>query len=235
MKNLKQLALDLCLKDAAIFANFFVGSNLQLVKVLSDLYADNAPHFVYFWGEKGAGKSHLLSALCQLFGDHNLSAAYLPLEDLNQLNSQMLDDLERLDLLCIDDLHLIAGNLEWEEKIFHCFNKMLGCDKRLVITSNVAPLGLPLKLLDLKSRMAWGLVFVVQPLRDEEKIASLKLRAKLRGLELPDLAAQFLLNHYERDTKSLFAILEKLDKGALLAQRRLTIPFIKDVLQHEVE
>jgi DnaA family protein len=234
MKNLKQLVLDLCLKDAASFANFFVGSNLQLVKVLSDLYTDNASRFVYFWGNDGAGKSHLLSALCQSFSDHNLSAAYLPLEDINQLDSQILDDLEVLDLLCVDDIHLIAGNLEWEEKIFHCFNKMLGCGKRLVITADVAPPMLPFKILDLKSRMMGGLVFSVQALDDGEKIASLKLRAKLRGLELTDTVAHFLLSHYKRDAQSLFAVLEKLDKAALAAQRKLTIPFIKSILEQDI-
>ncbi|MBU0744462.1 MAG: DnaA regulatory inactivator Hda [Gammaproteobacteria bacterium] len=233
MKNLKQIALDLCLKDTASFANFFVGSNVQLVKVLGDLYANTTSSFVYFWGNDGAGKSHLLSALCQSFGEHDLSAAYLPLEDIEQFSLKMLDDLEMLDLLCIDDLNLIAGNSEWEEKIFHCFNKMIACNKRVVITANVAPPLLLLKLLDLKSRMMGGLIFSLQALSDEEKVSGLKLRAKLRGLELPDIAAHFLLNHYKRDSKNLFAVLEKLDKAALAAQRKLTIPFIKDVLDQD--
>jgi len=68
------------------------------------------------------------------------------------------------------------------------------------------------------------------PFNDEEKIVGLKLRAKLRGLELNDAVAHFLLNHYERNPKNLFAVLERLDKAALVAQRRLTIPFVKDIL-----
>ncbi len=230
MRNLKQLALNLCLKDVASFANFFIGNNQQLVAVLGQLPANNASPFVYFWGQLGSGKSHLLSAVCQLFGEHNLSVAYLPLEDAEHLDVQILDDLENLDLLCIDDLHLIAGNLGWEEKIFYCFNNFLAHNKKIVITSSVAPQALPLKLLDLKSRMMSGLVFAVQTLNDEGKIASLKLRAELRGLDLSDSAARFLLNHYERDTKSLFMVLDILDKAALTAQRRLTVPFIKDIL-----
>lgn len=172
----------------------------------------------------------MLSALCQLFGEHNLKAAYLPLEDASQFSSQILDDLEMLDLLCIDDLNLIAGNLEWEEKIFHCFNKMLAHNKRVVITANVAPSLLQLILSDLKSRMMGGLVFAVKALDDMAKIAGLKLRAKLRGLELSDTVARFLLNHYERNPKVLFDALEKLDQAALTAQRKLTIPFVKSVL-----
>ena len=230
MNNFKQLALNLCLKDAATFVNFFVGANKQLVKVLSSLNTNDEIRFVYVWGKHGAGKSHLLSALCQLFGEYGKIASYLPLEEIMQLGPQMLEDLEILDLLCVDDLNLIAGNPVWEESFFHCFNKTMEHGKQIVITANAAPLALPLVLPDLKSRMASGLIFEVQALSDAEKVEGLKLRAELRGLELNDVVVQFLLHHYARDTKSLFATLEQLDKAALAAQRKLTIPFVKNVL-----
>lgn len=226
----KQLTLNLCFKDPASFANFFVGSNVQLITTLGSLWHADAPAFIYLWGQTGAGKSHLLSALCQLFGEKELTAAYMPLDDIEQFGPQILDDLASLDLICIDNLHLIAGNLVWEEKIFHCFNEILAQHKRIVITANVPPKTLNLALADLKSRIVGGLVFEVQSLSDAEKIACLKFRAKLRGLELNDNVAQFLLNHYERNPKSLFSVLEKLDQAALAAQRKLTIPFVKDVL-----
>ena len=88
-----------------------------------------------------------------------------------------------------------------------------------------------LNLADLKSRMASGLTFELHELTGVEKIAGLKLRAQLRGLDLNDQAAQFLLHHYARDTKNLFVMLDRLDKAALAAQRKLTIPFIKSVLE----
>lgn len=231
MYNLKQLALNLCLKDAATFVNFFVGANRQLVDVLCNLHTDNETNFIYIWGKHGSGKSHLLSALCQSFGEHDHVAAYLPLEEAAQLDPQILEDLEKLDLLCVDDLDLIAGNAVWEEKFFHCFNKTIEHGKQIVITANTAPLALPLALADLKSRMTSGLIFEVQALDDVGKIEGLKLRAKLRGLELNDVVAQFLLHRYARDAKSLFATLEQLDKAALAAQRKLTIPFVKSVLE----
>ncbi len=231
MNGLKQLALNLCLKDTASFANFFTGKNDQLVAALSNLPVSASSPFIYLWGKVGVGKSHLLASVCQLFGEHGFSSAYLPLEDVGGLSLQILDDLEALDLLCIDDLHLIAGNLAWEEKIFHCFNKLTVHNKKIVITANASPQAIPLKLQDLKSRMSSGLVFAVHELSDEEKINGLKLRAKLRGLEFSDQVANFLLNHYVRDTKSLFGVLDRLDKEALIAQRKLTVPFIKDILQ----
>lgn len=231
MKHLNQLSLNLCLKDAATFSNFFVGTNKQLIDVLTNLIT-NTNQFVYFWGQTGTGKSHLLNALCQEFSEHNLKAVYLPLEDANQLDPQIFEDLEQFDLLCLDDLDLIANNILWEEKIFHCFNKIMAQDNRIVITAHTAPQFLPLMLSDLKSRMAGGLVFEIQPLTDDEKIAGLKLRAKLRGLELNDSTAQYLLHHYARDTKGLFTMLDQLDKAALAAQKKLSVPFVKSVLNN---
>lgn len=231
MNKFKQLALNLCLKDTTTFANFFVGTNKQLIDILVNLYQNNNIHFIYIWGNPGSGKSHLLSALCQIFSENALGATYLPLEEIKNINPRIFEGLESLDLLCIDDLNLLAGNSAWEEQLFHCFNKIMESDKKIIITANTAPQNLHLNLADLKSRMASGLTFELHELTDIEKIASLKLRAKLRGLDLNDPAAQFLLHHYARDTKNLFTMLDRLDKAALAAQRKLTIPFIKSVLE----
>lgn len=232
----QQLALNLCLKDIATFANFFVGANEQLINTLvnlaqDDAYGKQSPHFIYIWGNPGSGKSHLLSALCQKFSEHGLGATYLPLEEIAQISPTILEGLEQLALLCIDDLNLLAGQASWEEALFHCFNKIMASGKTIVITANTAPQNLQLNLADLKSRMASGLTFELHELSEPEKISSLKLRAKLRGLDLNEQAAQFLLHHYARDTKSLFAMLDQLDKAALAAQKKLTIPFIKSVLE----
>jgi DnaA-homolog protein len=231
MKNLKQLALNLCLKDEATFTNFYIGKNQQLFTVLTNFHVNTNTPFIYLWGKDGSGKTHLLQALCQIFGEHDFTAAYLPLEDVKELKVEMLDDLGSLDLFCIDDIHLIAGDLVWEEKIFHCFNELMVQNKKIVITAAMPPKELPFKLPDLKSRMTNSLTFAVHELNDEEKIKSLIDRAKLRGLSLPDQVARFLLSHYNRDIKSLFMTLDKLDNAALVAKHKLTVPFIKDILQ----
>lgn len=231
MKNFKQIALDLCLKDNASFSNFFIGNNEQLVRILSNLHTNDTQSFIYFWGGAGIGKSHLLSSVCTIFSKHNLIVAYVPLEDVNRFNIQMLDGLESIDLLCIDGLHNIAGKLDWEQKIFYCFNELLMRKKKLIITSRIAPTALSLKLLDLKSRMISGLIFPMNMLNDNEKIMCLQLRAKFRGLVLSYSGARFILNHYNRDLKNLLIVLEKLDKASLITQRKLTIPFIKHILE----
>ncbi|HKJ77017.1 MAG TPA: DnaA/Hda family protein, partial [Gammaproteobacteria bacterium] len=86
--------------------------------------------------------------------------------------------------------------------------------------------GLP----DLVSRLGWGLIFHVRPLSDEQMIDALQLRARQRGLDLPADVARYLLRHYRRDMTSLASLLERLDHASLVAQRRLTIPFVKQWL-----
>ena len=70
-----------------------------------------------------------------------------------------------------------------------------------------------------------------QPLDDEEQIEALKLHAIRRGLELPDETATFLLNRLPRDMHTLCTLLDELDEAALIAQRRLTVPFVSAVLK----
>lgn len=231
MKNLKQLTLNLCLNDSFSFANFFVGRNQQLVDLLTNLPKEHSVNIVYFWGASGSGKTHLLSALCQLFGEQQLRVIYLPFDDLIDFNLQIFDGLENYDLVCMDNLHLVSGKLEWEEKVFCCFNETISNNKKLVMTATLPPTNLDWSLADLKSRLLGGLVFNLQSLNDTEKIACLKFRARLKGLDLNNNGAHFLLAHYERNPKNLFKVLEVLDQAALVAKRRLTIPFIKETLQ----
>jgi DnaA family protein len=228
--NLKQLALNLCLKDNENFENFFVGPNEKIVTILKNIHNNRESSFVFLWGKSGTGKSHLLSALCQLFNDHGLTAAYLPLDEMTKIGTESLNGLDQFDFLGIDDLHLVSGNLKWEEAIFYCFNKFVNNRKHIIITADIAPQALPLVIPDLKSRMTSDLIFAILELKDEEKINCIKLRAKLRGLDLNDIAARFILHNYSRDTKNLCIILETLDKKALESQRRLTVPFIKHIL-----
>jgi DnaA family protein len=87
------------------------------------------------------------------------------------------------------------------------------------------------QLADLRSRLAWGPVFQLQSLSDVEKYEALRIRANLRGLELPRNVAEYLMRHYPRDLFGLFERLEALDTAAMAMQRRLTIPFVKSVLE----
>jgi DnaA family protein len=103
----------------------------------------------------------------------------------------------------------------------------------LLIATQCAPANLPIQLADLKSRLAWGVIYQLERLDDDQCVSALKLRARYRGLEMPDATARFLMRRLPRDISTLCDWLDRLDIASLAAQRRLTVPFVRGVLERE--
>ena len=101
----------------------------------------------------------------------------------------------------------------------------------LSVAAEAAPRESGFSLADLASRMSKLPVFQLRALTDEQRVAALQLRARHRGLELPDDTAAFMLKRSRRDMASLYDLLDRLDLEALKAKRRLTIPFVRGVLE----
>ncbi len=227
----KQLALTIKLNDEATLADFNWGSNQLLRQQLYNMLTLKEERLLYLWGAQGSGKSHLLQAACQAV---NLteSAIYLPLHLLQEWGPQVIEGLEDQALVCIDDIDAIAQNAAWEEALFHLYNKIKDMEKSLLIISgNQAPMNLPIKLADLRSRLGWGLVIQLIELNDEDKINTLKLHALKRGFDLPESVGQFLLSRCSRNMHDLHELLNRLDDASLAAQRKITIPFVKEILK----
>lgn len=227
----KQLPLNIYLNDIATFSNFYIGGNQAIIAYLEESLRFNNQPIIYLWGGEGSGRSHLLQACCHRANELSLTASYLPLAEYNLLQPSILDNLDQCDLVCIDDIESIAGHSVWEEACFNLYNHIQAANKRLIVAASQLPQAINLKLPDLVSRLAWGLVLKLQPLTDEEKIMALQLRAKNRGLDLTDEVSRFLLQRSPRNMQVLFSALEQLDQASLAAQRRLTIPFVKQILK----
>ncbi|MCA1769342.1 MAG: DnaA regulatory inactivator Hda [Halomonas sp.] len=225
-----QLPLGVGLRDDATFANYHPGSNANLVARLTQQLDEGGEPFLFLWGGDGVGRSHLLQAACHAASDRELRALYLPLAELGHFPPLMLEEIERLDLVAIDDLQRVLGRKRWEEALFHAFNRLRDAGKRLVVAADAAPRQLPVKLPDLASRLTWGVTFHVQGLDDAGRLAALQLRARARGMALPDEVARFILHRGPRRLSELFEVLGTLDSASLSAQRRLTIPFVKQAL-----
>ncbi len=230
MKNrvITQLTLGVGLKDEATFANYFAGKNALLVEELKKAAQGAGERVIYFYGQ---GSTHLLQACCHEAHQHGLSAAYLPLASLIDFSPDVFEGLESRQLICIDDIHRIAGNRIWEEAVFHAYNRIHDKGGQLMMTASMAPKSLGLALPDMVSRLSGGIVFQLQPLTDEEKLHVLTMRAERRGMMLSEDVGKFILTHCPRHMSTLFATLETLDKMSLAAQRKLTIPFVKTVLE----
>lgn len=228
---INQLTLGVGLKDDATFANFYAGKNQQLITELKKTASGQGERVIYFCGIGGDGCTHLLQACCHEANQNHLRSVYLPLANLTDFAPDILEGLESLDLVCIDDVHKIAGKPAWEEAFFHAYNRIHDAGGRLIVTANVMPKALGVALPDVVSRLAWGMVFPLQPLTDAEKLTVLVMRAERRGMTLTEEVGKFILNHCPRHMSTLFAALDALDKISLAAQRKLTIPFVKAVLQ----
>lgn len=229
-----QLALNLRLRDSASFANFSPARNAEAVdclrRALDALIAGSSTErVIYLWGAGGSGRSHLLQAAC-----HHAHAAarefvYLPLAETVGLAPTLLEELESTPLICLDDLQAIAGQRAWEESVFALAERLRARAGLLIVAANAPPAQLGVTLPDLVTRLGWGPVYPLHALTDEEKLAALQLRAARLGLELPPDVARYVLARYPRDMNSLFAWLDRADRQSLAAQRRLTIPFVRQL------
>jgi DnaA-homolog protein len=229
----KQLSLGIRLRDTSVFASYFAGRNRSVVDALGALSARRAgphdgPTCVWVHGGASVGKTHMLQALCARAHGDAQTAAYLPLREVGQLGGEIVSGYGEFSLVCLDDAEAIAGQQDWERALFRLHQELDEQGARLVLSGAAPPAALPFRLADLASRLNGGVVLTLQPLDEPEQVAALQLR----GCELPEETAQFLLRRLPRNMTALCAFLDELDEASLIAQRRrLTVPFVKAVMK----
>lgn len=229
----RQLALELRLRASARFTGYVAGPNAELLRQLHDSAIGEGEAFVLCWGASGSGKTHLLQACCHAATEHERTAAYLSLDEIDAMPPGVLEGWEQFDLVCLDDIEQIAARPEWEEAVFHLYNRVREQGGRLVVSAACAPAQLGLGLADLVSRLGWGVVYPIHALDDEQRREAMQLRASQKGCELPDDTAVYLLRRLPRELPGLFDTLDRLDEASLAAHRKLTVPFVKSVLESE--
>ncbi len=227
----QQLPLPIHQIDDDTLENFCSDNNLLLLGSLRKNFIQLYQPFFYIFGGKSTGKTHLLKACSNYFLASQRNAIYIPLSKAQYFSPEVLENLEQQELVCLDDFHAIIGNYEWELAIFDLMNRIKESGSTLLlISANQSPVNLNISLPDLASRLSWGEIYQLNPLNEQQKVEVIKRNAHQRGIELPDDTANFLLKRLDRDIKSLFDTLTLLDKASLQAQRKLTIPFVKEIL-----
>jgi DnaA family protein len=223
-----QLALPLQLQDHAVFESFWPGQNQTLLAYLGELVKGKQELGCWIWGKRATGKSHLLQAVCARLGDRSI---YVPLTNFAQAGAGILDGLANRYCVCLDDVDAVSGEPSWELALFTLFNQLNDTGGLLLASASAAPRDCGIHLADLRSRMSLLPVFQVNALSDSDRSQALRLRARHRGLDLPADTASYLLSRTRRDMTSLYALLDRLDAEALRTQRRLTIPFVRSVIE----
>lgn len=184
----------------------------------------------YLAGAPGAGKTHLALGACAEAEAAGRRAAYLPLRTAAGRMHEALEALDGADVAALDDLDAIAGERAAEVALFDFHNRMRAAGASVLYTAAVAPDALPLSLPDLRSRLAQCARVPLPMLDDEGRREVLRTRARRRGLAVDDAALDWLLRRVGRDLGGLTRLFDRLDRAALAAQRRLTVPFLREAL-----
>lgn len=225
----KQLPLGVQIKEGLSFSNYLAGPNQEALQHVLEFSQGQGESMLFLCGES-AGKSHLLQAACHEVMTSGGGAFYLPLSQYRTLSPQVLEGVAGFELVALDDIDAIAGDSEWEQELFHLYNSVRDKGGRLLVSSSHSPDSLPIVLPDLLSRLKWGLTLRLSGLEESDKSQLLISRAAERGFELSEEVVKYLLNRYPRDLHSLIDFLQKLDDATLVAQRKVTIPFVRELL-----
>jgi len=228
---MKQLALDFGFAPGPTLDNFHLGANAQAVEHvrLATHAATLALVPTYLWGETGSGKSHLLHAVHEALRGQGVAVGWL-----DAAVAAPVDFDEHWHAVLLDDVHRYsaaqqAAAFNW---FVNAISPLEGAPRWVLAAGLLPPADLPLRD-DLRTRLGWGHIFQLQVLEEMERRAVVCQRAKERGLALSADVLDYMLGHFPRDLGSLLQLLERLDSFALSAQRAITIPLLKTMLDTE--
>lgn len=222
---MKQLALDIASPPPPTLDNFVAGRNGELLGNLKRVVARQAQErFLYIWGQPGSGRSHLLKGTVAGLQRAGANALFVACAGGIRLDARR----DRLDCVALDDVDRLDG--EGQIAAFDLYNALRESNGALLAGGSAPPVQLKLRE-DLKTRLAWGLVYQVHALTDEEKSRALADYAAGRGFRLLPEVSDYLLRRASRDLPSLVATLDALDRYSLETKRPVTVPLARELLQ----
>lgn len=208
----------------------FVAAPPGALAQLRALAEGEGADWLYLAGPAGSGKTHLALAACAAAQAAGRRSAYLPLPAAAGRVREALEALHGYDLVALDGLDAVAGEGDDELALFAFHNRVHDAGNAVLYAARAIPDALPPGLPDLRSRLSQCTRIALAPLDDAGRREVLRLRASRRGLAIDEAAIDWLLRRVDRDLSSLAALLDRLDRASLAAQRRITVPFLRQVL-----
>jgi len=229
------------------FDNFISGPNNRLAYAASVAVAEQpgtAYNPLFIHGGVGLGKTHLLQAICQKilnqYPDYQI--LYVSCDAfMNQFiecvragkMSEFRHRYRHVDMLVIDDIHFLANKDRSQEEFFHTFNELYQNNKQIVLSSDAAPNEIPQLEERLVSRFNWGLVAPVTKPSHETRIAILKAKAQLRGIEVPPEVIDLLATRIETNARELEGAITTLQGHAKIENRPIDLALALQVYGEE--
>ena len=225
--NKEQIPINFSFISNRSFDNYVIGEDQFVIRTLKNLANATSPSLIFLNGNKSTGKSHLCSALIELS-----QKSICQLNESNILEVE-LDKILAHDLLIIDDIDQIINNYEIEEKLFSVINDFILNKKNILVTSSEPLNKIKFELPDLSSRLKWDQVLIIPELTDNDKIKVLQKNSKERGWILSDNVCDYIMSHYKRDLFFLCNCVKSLDQASLALKKKITIPFIKNIMKYK--
>ncbi|WFE68732.1 DnaA regulatory inactivator Hda [Thiomicrospira sp. R3] len=231
---LVQLPLKISLRNDASFKTFVAEQEL-IAQTLSSLQQPDKPQYAgcyYFYGPEGVGKTHLLQAACRFYSEKQLQSVFFPLMDKGlPLIADVLVGLEVTDLVCLDGVEAILGDPAWEKALANLVAKSKVQGHRVLLAGQMPIRDWPMVTDALRAEVFSIMPIPLAPITDKDSlILALQRHAINRGFELSLDVTNFLIKRFSLDLQELLAVLQLLEQASLAEKRRMTLPFVKDVL-----
>ncbi len=228
---MSQLPLALRFPRRQRFEHFHAGhANAAALELLRTTASATTAPWVLLHGPAGSGKTHLLLATCQSAAESGRRVRYAALGALPAPRAEAIAALTGAELIALDELDVAAGTRADEQALFDLYNRSRAEGATLLFAARLPPTELALGLPDLRSRLGACTRAVLHPLDDGERRTVLRERAAARGIELDDSVLDWLFARHARDLGTLTALLDRIDHAALAARRRVTVPFLRELL-----
>ena len=236
---------DVGLNAKYTFENFVVGPCNRFAHAASVGAAESpgaAYNPLFLHGNVGLGKTHLLQSLCFSLLDNweGVRILYLSCETfvnhfigaLENGNIEAFRNKYRnVDVLVVDDIHLLANKERTQEEFFHTFNTLYNAGKQIVLSSDSPPKDIPTLQERLVSRFKWGLVTELETPCYETRVAILKRKSRQRGRELPDDVAGLLAERVDNNIRELEGAITKLFGYSDLSGQPVTAELARTALR----
>lgn len=234
-----QLSLGLELSNKLTLNNFITGQNEAILSFIKSLIfntkKNNQPDYtsdkcLFLYGPSGTGKTHLLNGICHQATNNQLSAIYLDAKTISAKQMNQLNDMEYLEVICIDNIDAINGSTDLERSFFNLFNRVYTTGASLIMASRQKPKQLDIKLPDLLSRLQWVLAYKINSLNEDDLIIAIKNKFSQKGFYVSKDVISFMLHRLDRKTTDIMDKIELLSNLAISQKRKITIPFVKKML-----